>query len=215
MRLIVRAWQQPCLSLTLNKLYVTIYLVLFYFLDIMKLLFDIFPIILFFICYKFYGIYTATTIAMVGSFIQVVLFRIREQRYEKMHLISLALIIILGSATLFFHDPSFIKLKPTGIYWLSALAFIGSFFIGKKTLIQKMIDSNIDLPPSIWNRLNFSWAVFFILMGTINLYVAHYYDTDVWVNFKLFGGAGLTLLFVFIQALYLTRHVVEKSDGNS
>ena len=179
----------------------------------MKLLFDIFPIILFFICYKFYGIYTATAVAMMASLIQVVIFRLREQRYEKMHLISLALIFILGGATLFFHNPAFIKLKPTGIYWLSALAFLGSFFIGKKTLIQKMIDSNINLPKKIWNRLNFSWAVFFILMGIVNLYVANYYDTNAWVNFKLFGGAGLTLLFVFLQALYLTRHIVDKVEG--
>lgn len=176
----------------------------------MKLLFDIFPIFIFFICYKLYGIYTATIIAMAASIFQVILFRIREQRYEKMHLISLAMIVILGGATLFFHNPAFIKLKPTGIYWLSALAFLGSFFVGKKTLIQKMIDGNISLPPQIWARLNIAWAVFFIIMGTINLYVAYYFDTDSWVNFKLFGGAGLTLLFVFLQALYLTRHIIEK-----
>ncbi len=178
----------------------------------MKLLFDIFPIILFFIFYKIYGIYTATACAMAASFIQVVIFRIREQRYEKMHLISLALIVLLGGATLFFHNPSFIKLKPTGIYWLSALAFLGSSFIGKKTLIQKMIDGNIDLPPQIWSRLNFSWAAFFIIMGIVNLYVAQHYDTDTWVNFKLFGGAGMTLLFVFLQSIYLTRHIVEKDE---
>ncbi len=176
----------------------------------MKLLFDIFPIILFFICYKVYGIYSATIIAMAASLIQVVWFRIKEQHFEKMHLISLAVIMLLGSATLYFHNPSFIKLKPTGIYWLSAFAFIGSFYIGKKTLIQKMIDGNINLPQPIWNRLNFAWAIFFIIMGMLNLYVAHYYNTDTWVNFKLFGGAGLTLLFVILQSVYLTRHVVEK-----
>jgi intracellular septation protein len=178
----------------------------------MKLLFDIFPIIIFFICYKIYGIYTATAVAMFASVLQVALFRIREKRYEKMHLFSLALIMVLGGATLFFHNPSFIKLKPTGIYWLSALAFIGSNFIGKKTLIQKMIDGNITLPQHIWNRLNLLWAIFFILMGIINLYVAYYYDTNSWVNFKLFGGAGLTLMFVFLQSLYLTRHMIEKED---
>lgn len=182
--------------------------------DIMKLLFDIFPIFIFFICFKIYGIYTATVVAMAASIFQVILFRIREQRYEKMHLISLAMIVLLGGATLFFHNPAFIKLKPTGIYWLSALAFLGSFFVGKKTLIQKMIDGNISLPPRIWARLNIAWAVFFILMGIINLYVAYHYDTDSWVNFKLFGGAGLTLLFVFLQALYLTRHIIEKDITN-
>ena len=178
----------------------------------MKLLFDIFPIILFFIFYKVYGIYTATAVAMLASFVQVIVFRIKEQRYEKMHIISLALITILGSATLFFHNPSFIKLKPTGIYWLSALAFIGSSFIGKKTLIEKMLDGNINLPDQIWNRLNYAWAVFFIIMGIANLYVAQHYDTNTWVNFKLFGGAGMTLLFVFLQSIYLTRHVVDKIE---
>ncbi len=181
----------------------------------MKLLFDIFPIIIFFICYKIYGIYTATAVAMIASFIQVIVFRLREQRYEKMHLISLALILLLGSATLFFHNPSFIKLKPTGIYWLAAIAFISSFFIGKKTLIQKMIDGNINLPPQIWVRLNLSWAIFFILMGIINLYVAYNFSTDSWVNFKLFGGAGLTLFFVFVQALYLSKHVIANEEAPS
>lgn len=178
----------------------------------MKLLFDIFPIILFFVFYKIYGIYTATGIAMLASIFQVVWFRIKEQRFEKMHLISLVLVVLLGGATLFFHNPSFIKLKPTGIYWLSALAFIGSAFIGTKTLIQKMLDGNIQLPDLIWRRLNYSWALFFILMGMINLYVAKHCDTDTWVNFKLFGGAGMTLLFVFIQSLYLTRHMIEKHN---
>ena len=181
----------------------------------MKLLFDIFPVFIFFICFKFFGIYSATVVAMAASLFQVILFRIREQRFEKMHLISFALITLLGGATLFFHNPSFIKLKPTGIYWLTAIAFLGSFFIGKKTLIQKMIDGNITLPPQIWVRLNLAWAVFFILMGVVNLYVAYHFDTNSWVNFKLFGGAGLTLLFVFIQALYLTRHINDKNIRQS
>jgi intracellular septation protein len=181
----------------------------------MKLLFDIFPILIFFVCYKIYGIYSATAVAMIASFLQVVLFRIRAQRFEKMHLISFGLIVILGSATLFFHNPAFIKLKPTGIYWLSACAFLGSFFIGKKTLIQKMIDGNINLPPQIWKRLNFSWALFFVIMGLINLYVAKYFTTDMWVNFKLFGGAGLTLLFVFLQAIYLTKHAIDKDESST
>ncbi len=179
----------------------------------MKLLFDFFPIVLFFICYKFFGIYTATAVAIAASVAQVIFYRLKHQHYEKMHLISMALITILGGATLFFHNPWFIKWKPTGIYWLSSVVFIGSTFIGKKPLIQKMMDGNISLPTQIWNRLNIAWALFFIVMGALNLYVAYHYDTDFWVNFKLFGGAGFTLLFVFFQALYLTRHVVEKDLG--
>jgi intracellular septation protein len=178
--------------------------------DAMKLLFDFFPIIIFFVCYKFFGIYNATAVAMVASVVQVVVYRLMHQRYEKMHLISLSIIVVLGSATLFFQNPWFIKWKPTGIYWLSSLLFLGSSFIGQKPLIQKMMESNIDLPSKIWYRLNYAWMTFFGMMGGINLYVAYTYDTDFWVTFKLFGGVGFTLLFVFIQAIYLTKHVSMK-----
>jgi intracellular septation protein len=178
----------------------------------MKILFDFFPILLFFICYKFYGIYTATAVAMAASVAQVVFHRIKHQHYEKLHLISLGLILVLGGATLFFHNPWFIKWKPTGIYWLSALVFMGSSFIGKKPLIQKMMENNVNLPQKIWSRLNMAWSIFFLLMGTLNLYVAYHYNTDVWVNFKLFGGVGCMLVFVFIQAIYLTRHAIEHPE---
>lgn len=179
----------------------------------MKLLFDFFPILLFFVCYKFFGIYSATAVAMAASVVQVIFHRIKHQRYENMHLISLGLILVLGGATLFFHNPWFIKWKPTGIYWLSSLVFLGSSFIGQKPLIQKMMDGNINLPKKIWLRLNSAWALYFLLMGALNLYVAYYYDTDFWVNFKLFGGAGFMIIFVFIQAMYLTRHAIEQQPS--
>ncbi len=181
----------------------------------MKLLFDFFPIVLFFISYKFFDIYYATAIAMGASVVQVLFFRFKHQRYEKIHLASLALILILGGATLFFHNPWFIKWKPTGIYWLSSLVFLGSNFIGAKPIIQKMMDSNVSLPPKIWRRLNYAWAIYFALMGGLNLYVAYFYTTDFWVNFKLFGGAGFMLIFVLIQALYLTKHAIEPSSSRS
>lgn len=176
----------------------------------MKLLFDFLPIFLFFLTYKFYGIYIATAIAMVTSLFQVGFHRIKHQRYEKMHLISLGLIFVLGGATLFFHNPWFIKWKPTAIYWLTSLVFLGSNWIGKKTLIQKMMEHNINLPQQTWTLLNTAWAMFFIMMGSLNLYIAYSFTTDTWVNFKLFGGAGLTLIFVFLQAIYLSRHLIEK-----
>ncbi|HAT1972098.1 TPA: septation protein A [Legionella pneumophila] len=176
----------------------------------MKLLFDFFPIVLFFIVYKFFGIYTATAVAMIASLSQVALYRLKFQHYEKMHLFSLAIIMLLGGATLFFQNPWFIKWKPTGIYWLSALVFFSSSYIGSKPLIQKMMETNINLTTKIWYRLNLAWTLFFIVMGALNLYVAYHYDTDVWVNFKLFGGVGFTLLFVLIQAFYLTKHTDEK-----
>ena len=178
--------------------------------DTMKLLLDFFPILLFFVCYKLFGIYTATSVAMVASILQVIVHRLKHQRYERMHLVNLSLILVLGGATLFFHNPWFIKWKPTGIYWVSALVFLGSSFIGKKNLIRKMMDGNIRLPDAIWGRLNTAWAIFFIAMGALNLYVAYHYDTDVWVNFKLFGGAVITLFFVLLQSIYLTKHAVDK-----
>ncbi len=176
----------------------------------MKLLFDFFPILLFFIIFKIYGIYTATAIAMIASLSQVIFYRLKFQRYEKMHVISLIIIMVLGGATLFFHNPWFIKWKPTGIYWLSALVFLSSSFIGSKPLIQKMMEANVSLASKIWYRLNTAWSIFFIVMGALNLYVAYHYNTDAWVNFKLFGGVGFTLLFVLIQAFYLTKHMEEK-----
>lgn len=176
----------------------------------MKLLFDFFPIILFFVCFKFFGIYNATAVAMIASLLQVFIYRLKYQRYEKLHLISLGLILVLGGATLFFHNPWFIKWKPTGIYWLSSVAFILSGFIGKKTLIQKMMEGNIQLPQKIWQRLNMAWAGYFAIMGALNIYVAYHYDTDVWVNFKLIGGVGFMLVFVFMQAIYLTRHAIQQ-----
>lgn len=176
----------------------------------MKLFFDFFPIFIFFLSYKLFGIYNATAIAMATSLFQVLFHRLKHKRYEKMHLISLGLIFVLGGATLFFHDPWFIKWKPTGLYWLTALVFFMTQLLGKKPLIQKMMEGNICLPQKIWGRLNYAWAVFLIVMGSVNLYVAYYYSTDFWVNFKLFGSTGLTLIFVVMQAIYLTRHLIEK-----
>lgn len=176
----------------------------------MKILFDFFPIVLFFLCYKVYGIYPATLVAMLASVVQVLFYRMKHQRFERMHLVSMVILIVLGSATLFFKNPWFIKWKPTGIYWVSSLFFLGSSWIGSKPLIQKIMEHNIELPRVIWHRLNMAWSLFFLLMGGINLYVAYTFNTDVWVSFKLFGGVGATLLFVFLQALYLTKHVSVK-----
>lgn len=177
----------------------------------MKLLTDFFPIVLFFIAYKLFDIYTATVVAIGASLIQVIIYRLLYRRYERMHLFSLAIITLLGGATLLLHDPQFIKLKPTGVYWITSIVLWISMFIGNKPIIQKMMDGNISLSEKIWKRLNHAWALFFLAMGFLNLYVAYWFDTDTWVNFKLFGGLGITLVFVFLQALYLTRHVNDKS----
>ena len=176
----------------------------------MKFLIDFFPILLFFIGYKWFGIYYATAIAILASMLQVIIHRVKHRCYEKMHLISFAMIFVFGGATLFFHNPWFIKWKPTGVYWASALALLVSSWINKKPIIQRMMENSVLLSQKIWYGLTYAWALFFLIMGAVNIYVAYFYSTDTWVNFKLFGCTGLTLLFVLAQAYYIKEHLLEK-----
>ena len=180
----------------------------------MKFLFDFFPVVAFFIAFyipenREQGIYLATAVAIAASFIQVTVYWFIHRRFEKMHLITLALLVILGGATLLLHDIRFIKWKPTAVNWAFALAFLGSQFIGKKTFVQRMMEQAVTVPKTVWTTLNLSWVMFFIVMGTANLYVAFNYSSEVWVNFKLFGILGLTLVFVFGQAIYMSRYISE------
>jgi len=127
-----------------------------------------------------------------------------------MQWISLALIVVFGGATLLLHNENFIKWKPTVLYWLfSTVLLVASLFF-RKNLIKSMMSSQIDAPDSIWGKLLTGWIVFFLFMGAINLFVAFTYSTDFWVNFKLFGGIGLMLLFVFAQAYVLAPHIKPK-----
>ncbi len=178
----------------------------------MKFLYDFFPILLFFIAYKLYGIYAATVVAIVASLVQVGLFWFKHRRFENMHLITMALILVLGGLTLWLQDETFIKWKPTIVNWAFAAAFLGSQFIGQQTLVQRMMGSAIELPTAVWSRLNLAWVLFFTALGLANLYVMYNYDTDTWVNFKLFGMMGLTVTFVIAQAFYLARFMPEEND---
>ena len=171
----------------------------------MKFIHDFFPILLFFVAYKLYGIYTATAVAIAASFVQVGWFWFRHRRFENMHLITLALLVVFGGLTLVLQDETFIKWKPTVINWLFGLVFLGSQFIGKKTIVERMMSANIQLPAMHWPRINLAWVGFFIFLGFVNMYVMYNFDTDTWVNFKLFGMTGLTLAFVLAQGLYLAR----------
>lgn len=172
----------------------------------MKFLFDFFPIVLFFVAYKLGNIYIATLSAIAASLIQVLWLRRKTGRFEKISLITFISITLLGGATLFFQNEIFIKWKPTVVYWALGLCFLFSHWIGHKPLLQRIAEGNIQLPPSIWIRLNWSWAIFFALMGVLNLYVVQHYDTDTWVNFKLFGTLGLTFIFVILQGFYMVRY---------
>jgi len=179
----------------------------------MKMLFDFFPIIVFFVAYKLQGIYIATTVAIIATFIQVGWVWMRHRRVETMHLITLGLIVVFGGATLYLHDELFIKWKPTVINWLFGVAFLASQFVGEKPFIQRMMANNIELPRPIWYRLNMSWSLFFLFLGAVNLFVIYTFDTDIWVNFKLFGMLGLTFAFVILQAIFLSRYLPEPESS--
>ncbi|HEX9802039.1 MAG TPA: septation protein A [Gammaproteobacteria bacterium] len=141
----------------------------------MKFLFDLLPIILFFAAYKVYGIYPAIVVIMVATSLQVGYVWLRHRRVEKMLLITLALVLVLGGATLLLQDKAFFMWKPTAVNWLFALAFLGSHFIGRKPLVERMMSHAIEAPKQVWQRLNASWTLFFILMGFANLYVANFF----------------------------------------
>lgn len=173
----------------------------------MKFLFDFLPILLFFIAFKLYDIYVATAVAMAVSIAQVGWSWTRHGKVDNMQWVTLGLIVVLGGLTLFLKDETFIKWKPTLVNWLFAAAFLGSQYIGSKSILQRMMAANITLPEPVWRRLNWLWVAFFSVLGAVNLYVAYNYDTATWVNFKLFGMMGLTILFVIAQGLYLSRHL--------
>lgn len=187
----------------------------------MKFLFDFFPVVLFFIAYKTYDIFVATAVIIVSSAVQVSAFWLKHRRFEKMHIVTLVLVVVLGGATIILHDDHFIKWKPSIVNWLFAVAFLGSHYIGKQTIIQRMLTANISLPAPIWTRLSYIWIGFFVLMGIANMYVAFYFApelsleerTDIWVDFKLFGMMGLTFIFVVIQSIYLARHIEDTESS--
>lgn len=179
----------------------------------MKFLFDLFPVILFFVVFKFYGIYVATAAAIAATFLQIGWLKAKRRRVEPMMWASLAIIVVFGGATLALHDETFIKWKPTVLYWLLAAVIAGAELLFRRNLIRSMLAEQVQMPEAVWARLNRSWAVFFGCMGAANLYVAYNFSTDTWVNFKLFGGMGLMLVFVVVQALFLGRYVEEKKES--
>lgn len=201
-----------------------------------KFLFDLLPIIVFFVAYKLGdsnaqatkafmdslglppsptgkpGIYLATLIAITATFLQVAWVKLRGQKVESMLWASLVIIVIFGGATLWLHDESFIKWKPTVLYWLFASVLVVSAMMGKN-MIRSIMSSQMELPDEAWGRLNFSWAGFFAFMGLANIFVAWNFSTDAWVNFKLFGSLILMLIFVVLQSLMLNKYL-DKEEHN-
>lgn len=180
-----------------------------------KFLFDLFPVILFFIAFKFFGIFTATAVAIAATIAQIIYSKIRHGKVEKMLLVSGAIIGILGGVTLLLHDKTYIMWKPTVLYWVLAVTLIISNLFFKKNFIQQMMTKMIDAPTSIWNKLNFVWAIFLVLLGFLNLYVAFNYTENAWVNFKLFGVTGIMFIFIIGQTLALKKYLIEPVEDKS
>lgn len=204
----------------------------------MKFLFDLFPVILFFGIFKWAegnaaaaqaligqtlsgfvsgGVVTpeqapiilATAVAIVASVAQIVYLLLRRKKVDHMLWLSLAVIVVFGGMTIYFHSEEFIKWKPTVLYWCFGTALLVSQMLFGKNLIRSMMQAKITLPEPVWTRLNFAWVAFFAVMGILNLYIAFWgnFSTAAWVNFKLFGGMGLMFAFVIAQSIFLSKHI--------
>lgn len=188
----------------------------------MKALFDLFPLLVFFAAFKLYGIFAATAASIVASFVQVGIGWWRHRRWEKVQLITLAVVAVFGGLTLFFHDDTFIKWKLTIVDWIFSALILGSQWIGNRTIIERLLGEQIVLPGRVWRLLNLSWGIFFLVLGALNLYVAFFYgiglDAEtrqkIWVNFKVFGSTALMVMFSVVQAVvianYLSRNEKDK-----
>ena len=200
----------------------------------MKLLFDLFPVILFFVTFKYSEkhpeaaaawmntllggavdikqapILLATVVVILATVAQIAWVHFRHGKVDKMLWVSLSLVTVFGGMTLIFQDETFIKWKPTILYWVFAGSMAFALLVLKKNPMRAMLGEQMTLPDAVWNKVTLSWIAFFLFMGVLNLVVAFNFSTDTWVNFKLFGGMGLLLVFVLGQGLMLSKYVEEK-----
>jgi intracellular septation protein len=179
----------------------------------MQFLFDLLPVIAFFVAYKVWDIYVATGVLIVGVLLQTLVSWIRHRKVSGMLLTSAVLVLVFGGLTLLIHDATFIKWKPSIVNWLFAAAFLASQFVPGPPIIQRMLGENVKLETTDWKRLNLMWVGFFIVAGTLNLYVAYAFDEATWVNFKLFGLMGLTLVFALLQGVWIARKTESADAG--
>jgi len=179
----------------------------------MQFLVDLLPVIAFFVAYKLADIYVATGVLIVGVLIQTAVSWIRHRKVSPMLLTSTVLVLVFGGLTLLIHDPVFIKWKPSIVNWLFAGAFLLSQYLSGPTIVQRLMGENVTLDDASWKRLNLSWVAFFLVAGALNLYVAFRYDEATWVNFKLFGLMGLTLVFALAQGVWIARKAETADAG--
>jgi intracellular septation protein len=205
----------------------------------MKLLADFLPIILFFAAFKIAGndkdaaaafasqhlgflvsggsvgaaeapVLLATVVVILATLAQVLVLKLRGRKVDTMLWVSLVLVVVLGTLTIWFHNQTFIMWKPTLLYWVMAAAFLLGPLLAGKNLLRLLLGEQLKLPEAVWQRLNWAWIAFFSAMGALNLWVAYTFSTDTWVNFKLFGSIGLMLVFTLAQGLYLGRYLPDE-----
>jgi intracellular septation protein len=169
----------------------------------MKLFLDFFIVALFVLAYHFYGMYTAIAVAMIAYPIQLLISWLLYRTLDKTQLFTAVVVVLLGGATLAFHNDTFFKWKPTIIYWVFGLIALGSQFYGDKVVSERLLGKTLPLSTEWWKAVNITWVIFFLAMGILNLLVVFYCSTTTWVYFKLFGLLGLTMIFMIGQITYL------------
>lgn len=172
----------------------------------MKLLFDFLPLLLFFIAYRRFDIYVATGVAIAASIGQILYLTLRRRKIEPVVWVGLVIIVAFGGATIILRDETFIKWKPTVLYWIGAAAIAGGQLL-RRNALRALLGSQLTLPEPIWRRLAWAWSGFLVLLGAVNLGVAYTCSTETWVSFKVFGLLGLMLVFVVLQSLFLAKHL--------
>ena len=179
----------------------------------MQIFYDIFPVFLFFIAFKLYGIYVATTVGIVATTLQVLATRLWTGKWDRKQLVTFGVFVVFGGMTLYFHDPIFVKWKPTIIFWVFSLALLFSQLFMKKTIMQRLMESALQekaqVPPHVWRTLNGFWTICFLVLGGVNLFIAYSYNDDVWVNFKFYGITSALFVISIVQAVYLMRYISE------
>lgn len=181
----------------------------------MKVFFDLLPVILFFIGFKFYGIFAATAIAIAATLAMIVYSKARHGTVEKMLWINGIIISVLGGTTLLLHDKTYILWKPTVLYWLLAAVLLISNLFFKKNFIQQMMGKMIHAPKPIWDKVNWVWVGFLVALGFLNLYVAFNFSLDTWVNFKLFGVTSMLFLFMVAHTFVLRKYLIDPDEGKN
>ena len=178
----------------------------------MKFLFDLFPVILFFIAYKVFDIYVATAVAIGATFAQIGWLWFKGRKIDTMLWVSLVIITVFGGMTLLLQDENFIKWKPTVLYTAMAIALAVALWVFRKNFLKMMLGSQLTLPDAVWNRLTVVWVLYCLFMAAINGYVAAYFSTDAWANFKLWGYV-FPVAFIIGQGIYVARHLSDEAPA--